>query len=109
MRLCLFPVASPIPDDARPIPNFGGDYLITPDGEVWSTKWGGVRKKRAFIGQNGPRVCLSRFNRRYRPNVATLLMRTFGATKPRSDAALLRDVLAEYGDDPRVLAWAKTV
>jgi|SRR5690554_1678723 len=107
MQLCLFPTWSPIPDDARPIPNFDGDYLITPDGEVWSVKWGGVRKKRTFRGPGGPRVCLSRFNRRWRPDVATLLRATFGIAndKPRSDAQLFAELEDEYANDPEIRAW----
>jgi len=107
MQCLLFPVASPIPDDAKPIPGFDYDYLITRDGEVWSTKWNGPRTLEQFEGGGGPRVCLTRHGRRYRPDVRTLLRRTFGIEKqPTGDAALRRYVLEAYGDDPEVLEWA---
>ena len=110
MQFWLFPSESPIPEDARPVPNFGGDYLVTPDGEVWSNKWAGPRKMRTFPGDSGPRVCLWRYGRRYCPDVATLLRRTFGIEpEPTGDAQLIRDVLEEYGNDPAVLAWAESL
>lgn len=114
MQCLLFPMlfASPIPDDARPIPNFGDDYLITPDGEVWSNKWAGPRRMKTFEGDSGPRVCLWRYGRRYSPDVATLIARTFGKREEPSraaDAELLAEILEEYAGDPDVLAWAESI
>lgn len=114
MQLVLFPslFVSPIPDDARPIPHFGDDYLITPGGEVWSNKWAGPRRLKTFAGDSGPRVCLWRYGRRYCPDVATLIKRTFGEPAPRvpvNDAEMLAAILEEYGDDPAVRAWAEAI
>lgn len=110
MQLCLFSVASPIPDDARPVPHLDGEYLITPAGEVWSHKWDGPRRMRVFAGPTGPRVCLWRFGRRWRPDVATLIRQTFGIERePAGDGKLIKSVLEEYGDDPAVLAWAESL
>jgi len=112
MQFSLFPQNDdpPVPDDARPIPGLDGRYYITPDGEVWSLKWRGPRLLKTFRGCSGPRVCLSRFNQRWRPDVSTLLRRTFGiGRKPAGDAQLLRDVLDEYGDHPDVIAWVQSL
>lgn len=110
MQFWLFPSENPIPDAARPVPNFGGDYLVTPDGEVWSNKWAGPRRMSTFDGDGGPRVCLWRYGRRYCPDVSTLIRQTFDVERePIGDAQLIRDVLADYGDDPAVLAWAKSL
>jgi len=110
MQFWLFPSESPIPQDARPVPNFGDDYLITPDGDVWSNKWLGPRKMRTFEGDGGPRVCLWRYNRRYCPDVETLRRQTFGVEKaPTGDAQLIRDVLEEYGNSAEVLEWAASL
>lgn len=93
-----------LPKDARPIPGFDGDYYITPDGEVWSTKWGGVRPK----GASGDRVRLYRNGNLYRPNVSTLIRRAFGCRKaPVNDAALIQGAMKRYGDNPEVQAWAE--
>lgn len=112
MQLCLFPSESPIPNEARPIPGLDEQYLITPDGEVWGLKWDGPRRMKPRPRRGGFYVCLWRFNQRWRPNISTLLRRTFGADKRPSrtaDERLLAEVLDEYGDAPEVRAWAESI
>ena len=95
-----------IPADAKPIPGFDGRYLITPGGEVWSTKWGGPRKMKLEAAPGGTRVCLWRNGERYRPNVNTLIRRVFGDDKPAmSDAKLRAELLEEYGAGSDAVAW----
>jgi hypothetical protein len=96
-----------IPDTAKSIPGYDGDYLITPDGEIWSRKWRGPRPMATRSGPRGPRVCLWRHGKTYEPYVHTLLERTFGAEARPDELDLVADVLAEYGDDPEVQAWAE--
>lgn len=102
MQFWLFPSESPIPEDARPVPNFGDDYLITPDGEVWSNKWAGPRRMKTFEGDGGPRVCLWRYGRRYCPDVDTLLRRVFERKKESpekliSDNKLIEGLIKDHG------------
>ncbi len=61
-----------------------------------------------FDGCSGPRVCLWRHGHRYRPDVSTLLERTFGADVDQAPAELADYVAQAYGDDPEIQRWAAT-
>lgn len=100
-------IETQIPDNARPIPGFNGDYLITPAGEVYSSKWRGPRLVETFGPPEAPRVCLWRHGHRWRPNVATLVERTFDDDEALDvDADELAGSIHEmYGDDPAVQSW----
>lgn len=88
------PEMTTIPNSAEPVPQTGGDYLVTPGGDVWSTKWGGPRK----MSQSKGRVCLWLNGRRWRPMVKTLVARTFGGLEQLvSDEELVRGLMADHG------------
>lgn len=80
-----------IPDTAEPIPETGGDYLATPDGEIWSTKWRAPRR----MSQRAGRVCLWIDGRRYEPLAQTLIDRTFGGIEQLVDNNELIDGLMD--------------
>lgn len=89
-----------VPDNAEKIPGYDGDYLITPDGVVYSTKWSGPRKMSTRQG----RVCLWQNGKRYRPMVTTLIRRTFGGDQAKNDD-LAAYVEQHYGDAEEVQDW----
>lgn len=91
-----------IPHNAEEIPGYDGDYLLTPGGTVYSTKWDGPRRMAEFDG----RVCLWRNGQRYRPRISTLLERTFGEPEEAAnDDDLAAYVDEQYGDDEEVQHW----
>lgn len=97
-----------IPAEAKEIPGFDGDYLVTRKGVIYSRKWDGPRRMQPF---DGNRYCLWKNGQRYQPTVETLLERTFGQQAPASndDDDLIEDVLEEYGDSNEVHQWAEGI
>lgn len=52
------------------------------------------------------KVCLWRNSKRWRPQVSTLLERTFGCNEAETDIDDLAEYVREkYGDDPEVQEW----
>jgi len=98
-----------LPFGAIPVPGWP-EYMVTPWGDVWSTKWTGGRLLSTWMSKAGPRVCLWRNGKRWQPLVKTLTKRAFSEPdaepEPLSEDEL-SDIEADYGDHPDVVAWLK--